>query len=256
MKFDLLGQLRVVKNGTPSFISARKIETVLAVLLIRADHVVTMDQLIQEIWGDRPPRRAAAGLHVYISQLRKLLQEPGDVGSPVLTCSPGYLFRTRDYELDFQVFLDLVSQARACLREDDREQAVRLLQWALGLWRGPALGDLRIGPIVNSFVTWLEETRIECVETLVDIRLELGAHREVVGNLYSLIAEHPLHEAFYRQLMLALYRANRQADALNVYRMARATVHEELGVEPCRDLQDLHRAILTADHELTFVPAQ
>src|SRR6185503_18952705 len=124
-----------------------------------------------------------------------------------------------------------------------------------GLWRGPALGDLRAGPIVEGFVTWLAEARLECLEMLADSHLELGRHRELVGRLYSLTAEHPLREAFYRQLMLALYRSERQADALKVYQMARKTLNEELGLEPCRSVQDLQRAILTADDQLDLYAA-
>ncbi|TCO60812.1 AfsR/SARP family transcriptional regulator [Actinocrispum wychmicini] len=250
MRYDVLGTLRVVDGPTQSFISARKVETVLAVLLIRADHVVTMDQLMAEIWSERPPARAAAGLHVYISQLRKFLHGPDRDVHRVVTHSPGYLLRLGGDQLDCDIFLDLVSQGRSCVREGRPEDACDRFEQALGLWRGPVLGDLRSGPIINGFVTWLAEARIECLETLIDLRLDQGEHRELVGRLYALTAENPLHEAFYRQLMLALYRSNRQADALGVYRMARATLNDELGVEPCRDLRELQRAILFGDQQL------
>jgi DNA-binding SARP family transcriptional activator len=120
------------------------------------------------------------------------------------------------------------------------------------MWRGPVLGDLSHGPIVESFVTWLSETRLECTEMLIDAQLELGRHRKIVGRLYSLTAEHPLRESFSRQLMLALYRSERQADALDVYRSVRRTIHDELGLEPCRALQELQQSILTADYELEW----
>jgi DNA-binding SARP family transcriptional activator len=111
------------------------------------------------------------------------------------------------------------------------------------------LGDLRNGPIVDGFVTWMMESRMECLEMLADAHLRVGRHRELVGRLYSLTAENPLREAFYRQLMLALYRSERQADALKVYQSARATLNDELGLEPCKALRDLHQAILAEDYD-------
>ncbi|WP_131738462.1 AfsR/SARP family transcriptional regulator [Actinomadura roseirufa] len=250
MRYEVLGPLRVVDGDVRTSISARKIETVLAVLLIRSDQVVALDQLIQEIWDDAPPRRALAGLHVYISQVRKFLARPGREGNPVLTQAPGYLLRKGEDEIDFHVFLDAVKQGRACMRERRYEEAAVWLEGALEMWRGPVLGDLRSGPVIEGFVTWMTESRLECMEMLADALLRQGRHRELIGRLYSLVTENPLREAYYRQLMLALYRSDRQADALQVYQSARSTLKEELGLEPCRTLRDLQRAILAADERL------
>jgi DNA-binding SARP family transcriptional activator len=242
--------LRVVDGNECSTISARKIETVLAVLLIRCDQVVTLDRLIDEVWDHAPPRRAMAGLHVYISQVRKFLSRPGRADNPVVTQAPGYLLRRGDDEIDFHLFRAAVDRGRA-LRWDRRyEEAAACLEAALGLWRGPVLGDLRSGPIIEGFVTWLTEARHESQELLIDTSLRLGRHREVIGRLYSLAAENPLRETYYRQLMLALYRSDRRADALRVYRSARTMLKEELGLEPCQALRDLQQAILTADQRL------
>lgn len=250
MRYETLGPLRVIDGDRPSFISARKIETVLAVLLIRSDRVVSFDQLMDEIWGDHPPRRASAALHVYISQLRKFLHRPEQSANPIVTLAPGYLLRKGSDEIDFHVFTQLTDQGRAHIKEGRHEEAAACFDRALGLWHGPALDNLRSGPIIDSFVTWLAESRLECLEMLADTRLQLGRHRELVGRLYSLIAEYPFREAFYRQLMLALYRSERQADALRVYQLARATLHNELGLEPCRALRNLQQAILAADAQL------
>ncbi|AXK32420.1 activator protein [Streptomyces armeniacus] len=255
MKYEVLGPLRVTERDSHSSISARKIETVLAVLLIRSDQVVGRDQLTAEIWGDQPPRRATAGLHVYISQLRKFLQRRCQLDNPIVTQPPGYQLRKGADEIDFHIFLQLMNQGRADMRERRFEQAAERFESALSLWRGPVLGDLRAGAIVEGFVTWLTEARLECLEMLADAQLEIGRHREFVGRLYSLTAENPLRETFYRQLMLALYRSERQADALKVYQAARRTLHEELGLEPCRALQELQHAILTADDQLDFAAA-
>jgi DNA-binding SARP family transcriptional activator len=249
VRYEILGPLRVVDGNRTSVISARKIETVLALLLIRADQVVVPDQLMTELWGDRPPRRAMAGLHVYISQLRKFLHQAGQAESPVVTQSSGYLLRQGDDELDFQLFLRQVGEGRTQLRERRLEEASQVLDQALELWRGPALGDIR-GLVIDGFAAWLVEVRMECLEMLVEAQLQLGRHRELVGRLYSLTAENPLREAFYRQLMLALYRSERQADALKVYQAARKTLIAELGLEPCRALRDLQQAILANDGQL------
>ncbi|QTD96700.1 AfsR/SARP family transcriptional regulator [Streptomyces cyanogenus] len=247
MRYEILGPLRVVDGDTVSSISARKIEIALAVLLIRSDQVVTHDQLIAEIWGDRPPRRATAGMHVYISQLRKFLHRPGRSENPVVTRQSGYLLRTGTDELDVGIFLDLVQDGRAAVRAERYEDAVQCFESALALWRGPVLGDLGDGPLVSGYVTWLTEARLECLEMLADVCLRVGRHRELVGRLYSLTAENPLCETFYRQLMVALYRSERQADALMVYQLARKTLHDELGLEPGQALRDVQQAILAAD---------
>lgn len=236
-------------NGSSS-IGARKIETLLAVLLARAGGVVSTGQLMTEIWGDDVPRRAMAGIHVYVSQLRKFLHRPDRRESPIVTCSPGYLLHLGEDELDVTAFADLVAAGGSCARDGRHAEAADRLTAALDLWHGPIPDDLRTGPILDGFFTWLVELRTECLQTLVDARLELGQHREVIGRLYSLVAEHPLREAFYRQLMIALYRADRQAEALEVYQSARRVLVEELGLEPCRSLQDLHTAILRADGRL------
>jgi DNA-binding SARP family transcriptional activator len=250
-----MGPLRIIDGHNVSLISARKIETVLAVLLIRSDLVVSRDQLTTEIWGDRPPRRATDGLHVYISQLRKFLHHSDRPESPVVTQYPGYLLRKGSDEIDLHIFIDLVSQGRSLARQQLHEQAIERFEQALRLWRGLLLGDLRGGPIIDGFGTWLLESRLECLELLAESNLLLGRHRELIGRLYSLTSENPLREAFHRQLMLALYRSERQADALMAYQIARNTLREELGLEPGRPLQNLHRAILAADTRLETMSA-
>jgi DNA-binding SARP family transcriptional activator len=255
MRYEILGPIRVVDGGTISSVSARKIEVLLAVLLVRCDQVVGTSQLMTEIWGENPPRRAAAGLHVYVSQLRKFLSREESADSPIVTTQPGYLLRLGSDELDVHVFQRLVSQGRADQRTGRLEQACAAFEAALSLWRGPALGDMRDGPVVNGFVGWAEQARLDCVEELVDSALLLGRHREFVSYLYSLITEYPLREALYRQLMLALYRSGCQADALKVYQSARNVLRSELGLEPCRSLRDLQRAILLGDPQLELFVA-
>jgi DNA-binding SARP family transcriptional activator len=249
VNYQLLGTLRVIDGENGSSISAQKVELLLATLLIRADHVVTSDQLMAEIWGERLPRRATAGLHVYVSELRKFLNRPGRADGPILTRSPGYMLMRGDDVLDSQRFLELTDLGRRYRRSQRYEDACDCFETGLSLWRGPVLGDIGNGPIVRSFVTRLTEARLECMEMLVDTQLRLGRHRELVGLLYTLTAENPLRETFHRQLMLALYRSERRADALRVYQSARKILIDELGLEPCMPLQDLHEAILRADEQ-------
>lgn len=252
MRYELLGPFRVIDDNKESSVSARKLETVLASLVIRADHVVTPDQLTTELWGDDPPRRAVAALHVYISESRKFLHRAYHSQSPIVTHLSGYLLRKGSDEIDFHTFLALMNQGRASARSGHYEEAADNLELALAQWHGETLAEFRYGPITEGFATWMTESRIDCHELLADAQLQLGRHRELVGRLYSLTAEYPLRETFYRQLMLALYRSERQADALEVYRRARTTLQDELGLEPCQTLRDLQRAILTDDHMLEF----
>lgn len=250
MRYEILGPLRVVDETGSTFISARKVETVLAALLIRAGYVVAHDQLIYEIWGPEPPAQATAGLHVYISQLRKFLTRPGRPASPIVTRPQGYLLSVGDDEFDVKFFQRWMELGRASLREKRLEAAVTYLTEALELWRGPILNDIRRGPIVDGFMGWVSEAKLECAELLAAAQLALGRHREIIGMLTALTAEHPLHESFYQQLMVALYRSRRRADALKVYQSARQVLNEQLGLEPHQQLQDLQAAILTADDSL------
>lgn len=255
MKYLTLGPLRVVDTEGSSFISARKVDILFAALLIRADRLVTTDQLMTELWGDKPPRRATAGLHVYISELRKFLNRGDSSDNRIVTRPPGYLLALGDDELDAQQFLNLVNLGRDHVRQGRHEEAVDCLEYALSLWHGPAFGDLVGGPMIESFSARLYEVKMECTEMLVDSQLLLGRHREVIGRLYSLITEFPLRETFYRQLMLALYRSDRRGDALKVYQSAHRALNTELGLEPCRTLRELQRAILAGDDRVLLESA-
>ncbi|KUJ65980.1 hypothetical protein ACZ90_41620 [Streptomyces albus subsp. albus] len=249
MRYEILGPLRVVDGAEISSIRAHKIRLLLATLLIRVDREVSINQLVTEIWGGKPPRRVISSLHVYVSQLRKFLNRPGATESPIVTQSPGYSLRLGDDEFDLHQFEDLCREGRALAQAGRHTEATTTLESAMHLWRGPALSGMRDGPIASGFVVWLEESRLESTEILVASRLALGQHRQLVPYLYSLVAEYPLRETFYRQLMVALYRSECQAEALKVFQSARRAINEELGLEPCRALQHTHHAVLAADDE-------
>jgi len=247
-RYAVLGPLRVQGQDIGATVSSRKVQTTLAMLLIRAGQTVTIDELSAEIWGDEQPRKAIGCLHVYISQLRKLLSNPGSKESPIVTHRPsGYLLQVAADEIDLHVFRRLMSVGRAHLRNGRAEEALTAFDATLKLWRGLALTDLWNSPAISAFAACLEEERMDCVEMLIESALQLGQVRDLIGPLYALTSEYPLREAFHRQLMLALYRAERRADALGAYRTAARTLRLEVGLDPGRALRELQQRILLDD---------
>lgn len=244
MNYEILGEIRVI-GGAGIFVPrAGKVEALLAILLVRANQVVTTDQLVAEIWGETPPNRANAALYVYVSQLRKLLRESETEDSPIITRPRGYVLRVDAKEFDAEKFDQLYQQGRNLHRARCIDAAADTLKDALRLWRGPAFGGLIEIPIVNAYSTLLEESRLECLELLMETELLIGRHREIIRQLSALTNEHTLRETLYRYLMVALHRCGRRAEALEVFVIARKRLNEQLGVEPCRSLRELHQNIL------------
>jgi SARP family transcriptional regulator, regulator of embCAB operon len=247
MSYEILGQLRV--SGRPGVRTprARKVETLLAVLLARANRTVSTDQLVVEIWGENPPGRASAAVHVYVSQLRALLRGRTAHPVPIATGTRGYSMLVDDGELDADRFFQLHEQGRTLYRDRSYDAAAGKLRQALDLWRGPVFGGFVDTPVVDAYVAHLEERRLECVELLMEVELLCGRHRDIVWQLFDLTKEHPLREPFYKYLMIALSRCNRRAEALEVFSVARRQLSEQLGVEPGHALRELHMSILTGD---------
>lgn len=250
MRYEVLGEFRVISDGREFTLKSPKMKILLAALLVRSNNVVSAGRLLMELWGENLPRRADAGLYVYISQLRKFLVGIGEPEGAIITRSPGYMLHPGPAELDFELFQDTMRRGREQFKAGSAAEAICTLESALLLHRGSVLSGLQGGPIITSFAVWVEESRLECLEMLVEAYLLLDRPREVVGMLYSLIAEHPLREAFYRLLMIALYRSGRQADALRLYRQAREIIVREIGLEPCRSLRELQQAILLDDRTI------
>jgi DNA-binding SARP family transcriptional activator/Tfp pilus assembly protein PilF len=251
MEFGILGPVEVRVDGRLVAVTASKPRTLLAALLVHANKVVAAARLIDLLWGEDPPASAKATLQCYVLQLRRLLPAGSqDGGGVLLTRSPGYLLRVEPERLDLDRFQGLVEAAQQARRADDPVQTAASLRQALGLWRGPALCD-----VDSEMLRWveaprLEELRLAALEARIDAELQLGLHAELVGELHALAATHPLKERFAGQLMLALYRCGRQADALQVFATTRRRLVEDLGLEPAQDLQLLHRAILAGDPAL------
>ena len=215
-------------------------------LLLHANEVVSSDRLIDELWGESPPSSAAKSVQVYVSGLRKELGE-----GRLLTRPPGYVLQVEPSELDLAVFERLLEEARRAEPAAARQK----LQEALALWRGPPLADLAYESFAQADVARLEELRWAALEQRIDADLATGRHAEIVGELESLIAQNPLKERLRGQLMLALYRSGRQAEALEAYRHAQRELAEELGLEPSADLRRLERAILEHDPSLDLPSA-
>jgi DNA-binding SARP family transcriptional activator len=247
VEFRVLGAFEVLDEGNSVPLGGRKQRSLLAILLLRANKVVSSDALIDELWGERPPASAQHTLQAYVSRLRKVLRETGD-GRPVLVSYPaGYLLRVASGELDLDRFEHLAEEGRRALAAGATRDAASTCRAALSLWSGPALADLRFEPFARVDAERLEERRLAVLEDRVEADLQLGRHVALVAELEALVAEHPLRERLREDLMLALYRSGRRAEALEAYRSARSYLVEECGLEPGRQLQALHHAILHQD---------
>ncbi len=244
MDFGILGPLEVADNGREPVIAPGKQRALLAILLLQANEVVSSDRLVEALWGEQPPASAAKSLQVHVSRLRKALGGPE---GPITTAPNGYSIRVAPGELDLERFTRLAEEGRLALGADDPERGAELLREALSLWRGPPVADFTFEPFAQLEIGGLEELRLAALEDRIDADLARGRHAELVGELEALVAAHPLRERLRRQVVLALYRVGRQADALEAYRAARAKLMDELGLEPTPELRQLEQAILTHD---------
>lgn len=251
MRYEILGSLRVVDETGVRSLTAPKIETLLAVLVIRADQLTSVGQLMDEIWMSTPPKRAVPAVHVYVSQLRRFLSQDGSKESRIVTRSPGYLLRLGDDETDVHDFARLAREGQSHLRARRYDDSVESFKSALALCRGTVFGEPCEGPVISGFVAWMNALRLDSLASMVSAGMLAGRHRELVPFLYSVIAENPLSETFYQQLMFALHRSGRRAEALKVYQRARDMLRDELGLDPCRSLNELQSRVLAADDTLT-----
>ena len=258
VEFRVLGPLEVEHDGERVALASGKQLTLLAVLLLNANEVVSTDRLIEALWGERPPESAPKALQVHISQLRKALEPergPGDTGRLLVTRPPGYLLELDADQLDLTHFDRLAREGREALASGDPERASAALRKALSLWRGPPLAELAFEPLAQAEVGRLEDLRIAALEDRLQADLESGRAAELVGELETLVAAAAASRSAWEQLMLALYRSGRQADSLEAYRRARETLVGELGIEPGKALQGLHEKILGRTPSSTSQPA-
>jgi DNA-binding SARP family transcriptional activator/WD40 repeat protein len=254
MEFRTLGPFEVLDRGRPVSLGGLKQRALLALLVLNANRFVARDQIVDGIWGDDPPATASPGVKVYVSRLRKLLAQNGEAPR-VVTRSHGYMLEVDPNLVDLDRFEQLLRAGRGQLAAGDADSARKTLRKALSLWRGPALADLAGAvPFARDQRERLEELRLAALEDRIEADLAVGRHDDAIGELESVIREHPYRERPRAQLMRALYGSGRQADALAVYRDSRRLLRDELGLEPSNVLTDVERAILAHDPSLD-VPA-
>ena len=244
LSFHVLGRLEAYSDGVEVELGPRKQRALLALLLLNANRVVSTERLIDDLWGDAPPSTARAALQVYVAGLRKAL---GGDGATLRTKAPGYVLELEAGSLDLDRFTQLRAEAHEA---PDPGHRATLLHEALTLWRDDPLPELRTEPFSTAAVAQLEQLRLGALEERIDADLALGRDAALVTELEALVAEHPYRERIRGQLMLALYRSGRQADALDTYQAGRRVLQEELGLEPGKELRELEAAILRQDEAL------
>jgi DNA-binding SARP family transcriptional activator/class 3 adenylate cyclase len=246
MEYRILGELEVEDGGRVVELGGARQRALLTNLLLHAGEVVSADRLIEDLYGAHPPATAAKTLQAHVSRLRKSLGPE----QRLRTRGGGYVLEVSDGELDVERFAKLFDEGRRSLAGGRAELAVATLERALALWRGRPLADVTYAEFAHGEIARLEELQLAAVEELIDARLALGRHADVVIELERLVARHPLRERLRMSLLLALYRSGRQGEALDAYQGARTILVDELGIEPTRSLRELHQAILNQDPTL------
>jgi len=252
MEFGVLGPLEARgPEGPLVSLGGIKQRALLAVLLLRANEVVSRDSLIDGLWGDRPPASALHGVEVYVSRLRKtILAGRASDGQALLTRPPGYMLQLQGDELDLHRFERLVAEGKRAAAAGKTEVASQILSEALALWRGEPLQDLALLPFAAAEIDRLEQRRLAALEERIDTDLALGRQADVVDEIQGLVTKQPLRERLHGQLMISLYRCGRQAEALRVFQELRYELVKELGIEPGSDLRQLQEEILRQDPRL------
>ncbi|MEU9736029.1 BTAD domain-containing putative transcriptional regulator [Streptomyces sp. NPDC048002] len=255
-RFAVLGQVRAWRGDQELDLGSPQQRAVLVALLLRGGRPVTLDELLETVWGEDLPAAAVSVLRTYVSRLRKVLEPGRDVPAServVVSVGDGYLVRTSEGALDLTVFEQRVARAKKLRAAGRVLDAAELLHTALDGWQGTALAGVP-GPFAEAERSRLAEARLAVLEARLDADLELGRHGEVIAELLSLTGSHPLRERLCHLLMLALYRSGRQAEALESYRRTRGLLAAELGIDPGAPLKDLHERILAADASLDLEP--
>ena len=253
--FGILGPLEVRRSGRAVPLGGPRQRAVLALLLLEPNRVVSMDRLAEDVWGGDPPEGWATTLQTYVFHLRQALEPDrsrGAAGGVLVTRDRGYLLRVDREHLDGALFQDGFTAGRAALEAGRCAEAAETLRKALDLWRSPVLADLADYAFTRPEAARLEELRLAALEARIDADLALGRHDALTAELEQLAAEHPLRERLHAQLMLALYRCDRQAEALAAYRRARDLLADELGIDPGEPLERLHAAVLAHDRALDW----
>lgn len=248
MSFHVLGPLEARVAGEQLVIGGGKQRAVLAALLLRAGEVVSVERIVDEVWGDDPPPSATHTIESYVSRLRQLFNGHGP--RLLRRGAAGYTIELGDTALDARGFVELQERASLAAAMEAHAEVIELTTTALAMWRGPALADVALASAGRAEADRLEELRLRTHELRFDAELALGRHEPAIGELQALVAQNPYRERFVAQLMLALYRAGRHAEALDVYEQTRRRLDEDLGLQPSTDLQQLSGQIVRQDPQL------
>jgi DNA-binding SARP family transcriptional activator len=259
LRFTLLGAVGIEDaRGVHHAMGAGKTQTLFAHLLVKADELVTSQQIREELWpGSEAPKTANTAIQIYVSKLRRSIASFSgkNTANPCIqTKANGYILPLADHQHDLAEFRHLTMCSRDAENRGDLSEAAELLHRALGLWHGEPLDDVTCGPILTRAARTLSEMRMSAFEHRIKVDLRLGRHADLIGEIYALVSEFPLWEQAYAYLMTALYRSGRTADSLNVYHQLRQRLVEELGLEPSLEVQRLQAAILARDSKLGAAP--
>ncbi len=255
MRFSVLGPLTLELGGEKIGLGGAKQQMVLALLLMEANSVVSVDRLLEWVWPESEGGKGSPStLQVYVSNLRRLLAATdSETGStPISTQRPGYRISLADSELDLLQFRSLERRAAEASRRGHREEVAARLREALALWKGDCLSGLPSDPSNFGVIAGINQSKVSVRERLAEVELDLGRHREILGDLHAWISADPLDERLRGHLMVAMYRCGRQADALACYQQGRELLVDELGIDPSRELRTLERRILDQDPALDF----
>lgn len=251
MQIMVLGPLVALRDSVSIVPSAAKPRQVFSLLALNSNRVVSASLLIEEIWGDKPPRSAATTLQTYIFQLRRKLDatlrpdERLTAKDVVVTRHAGYVLAVPACDIDALEFERLSAEARLAAENGDNAGAADLFTSALALWNGPALVDVQAGGVLEPEIMRLEEARISAIEGRITARLRMGRHQELLSELTALTVKYPMNENMSAQFILALHRSGRSWRALEVYQKLRKTMIDEIGLEPSTRIRRLHQAVLS-----------
>lgn len=249
LEIKILGNLEFLKDGHTSTPSPPMVRRILALLAVRTNRLVPMTTFVEELWGESPPKSAETTVRNYVYQLRKMLVSEGiqESGEELLiTRPPGYLLRVPEHALDVYAFEKLTADGRSELTGGHPQRAAELFHRALALWTGRPLANVPFGRTLQARAVNLEEQRLRALELRIQADLELQRHRDIIGELRSLVTTHPLNEWFHRTLIVALARSGRRLEALKAYQNVLTLLRNEVGLDPSPDLQRLQHELLTS----------
>jgi SARP family transcriptional regulator, regulator of embCAB operon len=244
ISYDLLGRLEVRRGDILCTPTAPRVLNTLALLLVRVNHVVPAETIIEELWGDNPPRSAATTTQTYIYQLRCWMEEDLAGAGALVTRAPGYMLQLDRDLLDISIFERLVDEGQEHLRRDEAGPAAEKLRRALALWGGPPLSNVRLGSVLTAYVVALDELHNRALHLRIESDMRLGRHRELIGELRTLVTAQPYDEWYHSLLVFSLASAGRRRDAIQAYLSARKLLADELGLGPSAELSHAYEAVL------------